>query len=252
MFDPQFQGRILALAGLFLAPAKIITANADLAVGDNDFRIGINKTIASATALPLPTTSIPTSRGLIVYDAKGDAATNNITIQGGGNNIDGAANYVITRNWGLVWIEWTGTAWKVLFELNNAAGAVGAHAASHAADGSDELAILAEQAANRFLAGPATGADADPAYRAIVPKDVPANSHAQLISPGRNGAGAMTLTGAAVGDAVQSIINFTDGSQVALAGFESAITVADQIQQTVATDFSAKKLIILLKRAATS
>jgi len=53
-----------------------------------------------------------------------------------------------------------------------------------------------------------------------------------------------TLTGAKVGDVVVGVVNLTDEA-LATSVFESAITVADQIQQA-STDLSTKKLLVLL------
>lgn len=62
---------------------------------------------------------------------------------------------------------------------------------------------------------------------------------------GKNGTGACTATGAAVGDKVIGIVNLTDGT-TATSLFESTITVANQIQQSSATDLSAKKFSLLV------
>ena len=62
---------------------------------------------------------------------------------------------------------------------------------------------------------------------------------------GHNGAGACTAVGLKVGDKVASVTGLTtvgDGT----AGFESVITVADQIQQSSATDLSAKNFAALV------
>jgi hypothetical protein len=67
----------------------------------------------------------------------------------------------------------------------------------------------------------------------------------QLVCSGNNGAGACTLTGAKVGDKVIGVINLTDAADVK-ASYESTITVADQIQQTSATDLSLKKMAVTL------
>jgi hypothetical protein len=65
---------------------------------------------------------------------------------------------------------------------------------------------------------------------------------------GRNGAGACTLTGAAVGDKVCGmVINETDVSDGS-SGFEATITVVDQIQQSSASDLSTKKFSVMLIR----
>lgn len=69
-----------------------------------------------------------------------------------------------------------------------------------------------------------------------------------LTSLGRNGAGAVTLSGAAAGDRVQGIVNITDHTS-ATSLFESTITVNNQIQQSSATDLSAKTLVYLIKSA---
>lgn len=66
---------------------------------------------------------------------------------------------------------------------------------------------------------------------------------------GRNGAGSITLTGAVVGDRVVAVINNTDGS-TASSLFEAAITVGDAIQQSSATDLSAKKFSVILIAAS--
>jgi hypothetical protein len=66
-----------------------------------------------------------------------------------------------------------------------------------------------------------------------------------LAFTGKNGAGAITLTGAAVGDKVAGVANTSDGGSGASA-FETTITVADQIQQSSASDLSTKKYTVLL------
>jgi hypothetical protein len=66
-------------------------------------------------------------------------------------------------------------------------------------------------------------------------------------SLGRNGAGALTLAGTKVGDKVVLAYNLTDLTDSA-AGFEATITVAGQIQQSSATDFSAKKHLFCVQR----
>lgn len=64
---------------------------------------------------------------------------------------------------------------------------------------------------------------------------------------GRSGAGACTLTGAKVGDVVCGLVNITDGGDTT-SSFESTVTVADQIQQSSASDLSSKKFSVLLLR----
>lgn len=62
---------------------------------------------------------------------------------------------------------------------------------------------------------------------------------------GRNGAGAVTLSGAKIGDKVLICTNLTDAANGA-AAFEGTITVNGQIQQSSASDLSAKNYSILL------
>lgn len=66
-----------------------------------------------------------------------------------------------------------------------------------------------------------------------------------LTGQGHNGTGVATLTGAKVGDKVVGVSNVTD-HVTASASFETTITVADQIQQSSASDLSAKTIIVLL------
>jgi hypothetical protein len=64
---------------------------------------------------------------------------------------------------------------------------------------------------------------------------------------GRNGAGAITLTGAAAGQKVLAVAGLTAGSLGSQASlFEATITVANQLQQSSATDQSTKTFIALL------
>lgn len=55
-----------------------------------------------------------TGRSYLIKDNTGSAATNNITIVPNAGNIDGAANYKITTNFGAVWIIYNGTQWNVV------------------------------------------------------------------------------------------------------------------------------------------
>ena len=72
----------------------------------------------------------------------------------------------------------------------------------------------------------------------------------QLIAfAGKNGAGACTATGLAVGDKILSVTGVaagTVGTQAAL--FETVVTVADQIQQSSDTNLSANLYLALVLR----
>lgn len=68
---------------------------------------------------------------------------------------------------------------------------------------------------------------------------------------GRNGAGAITATGAAVGDVVIGVAGLTAGALgAATASFESAITVVNQIQQSSASNLSANDYLVILRAVA--
>jgi hypothetical protein len=69
----------------------------------------------------------------------------------------------------------------------------------------------------------------------------------QISFSGRNGAGACTAVGLAVGDIILSISGLTDMG-IASANFEATVTVADQIQQTAAGDLSTKNFLALAYR----
>ncbi len=76
-----------------------------------------------------------------------------------------------------------------------------------------------------------------------------------LAAAGKNGAGAVTLTGTAVGDRVVAVFGApTAGGalEVKVPGtdFESAVTVADQIQQSSVSNLSANTYVFILIPAA--
>jgi hypothetical protein len=88
-------------------------------------------------------------------------------------------------------------------------------------------------------------ADRDDIGRDMVDSLMSINRLKMLSFTGRSGAGACTLTGAAVGDVVQALTGIsTVGS--AAASFESIITVNNQIQQTSASNLSAITYMALL------
>lgn len=114
-------------------------------------------------------------------------------------------------------------------------------AASATAAGLVELATDAEALAGTDTARAITAAN----LRAVL-------LGLKLISfDGRNGAGACTATGAAVGDKVLAVFGLTAGAVGAAdASFEAAITVINQIQQSAAGDLSANDYCVLLAQVA--
>lgn len=114
-----------------------------------------------------------------------------------------------------------------------------AKVAGAAAKGIVELATNAEA-----LAGTDTERAVTPANLASVISCVVLWAFA-----GKNGAGACTLTGAKVGDLVQSVTGVAAGTVGNQASkFETTITVADQIQQSDAGNLSANIYLVRLLR----
>ena len=94
------------------------------------------------------------------------------------------------------------------------------------------------------LTGDGTGAP----FALLLDGKVIASSRAfirQLVL-GHNGAGAVTVAGVVVGDVVDSVINMTDLTDVT-SSFEGVATVAGQVQQSAATDLSAKKCLFFIR-----
>lgn len=88
------------------------TAPSTVTVAQNlDDVIAINKTTAGATTVTLP--AAPTTGDEVtVCDDKGDAAGNNITINGNGKNINGAATLVLNSNGAWATVVYNGTQWN--------------------------------------------------------------------------------------------------------------------------------------------
>lgn len=88
----------------------------------------------------------------------------------------------------------------------------------------------------------------DPAFSAIAAGDVPLGVFRPFKNvSGHNGAGALTCTGAKVGDKVlMAHIYGASPTTTATDGIEATVTVADQVQQTDVANLSAGKFDILL------
>jgi len=135
-YDVNFEGG--AAANLILTDCTIngsdtertetvITSGSSYDVQAGDYVITVNKTVAGAITIALPLTP-GTSRSIIVKDGKGDAATNNITIDGNGKTIDGAATYVLATDYQALEIIYNGTEWNAIgeyYELASTGDVVG-------------------------------------------------------------------------------------------------------------------------------
>jgi hypothetical protein len=98
---------------------RVITAPGDVTVASNDYVITMNKTVSQITTVTLPA-SPTTSRSLIIKDGKPDAALFNITIDGNGKTIDGAATLVLSIDYASVEIIYNGTEWNVISSTGDA------------------------------------------------------------------------------------------------------------------------------------
>lgn len=67
------------------ATVRVITAAGAVTVGNNDMLIAMNKTVGAATSITLPLSSAKSGQVRIV-DFKGDAGTNNITVNASGSD----------------------------------------------------------------------------------------------------------------------------------------------------------------------
>jgi hypothetical protein len=87
-----------ALFGPFVLPARVVLSDADAVFEATDVALLINKTVAGATPVTLPTPRL--SRLVLVKDMKGDGATNNITLDAGaGKLINGQQTLVMNVDW---------------------------------------------------------------------------------------------------------------------------------------------------------
>ncbi len=97
--------QMAVLIGVSVYQNTIVTSGATYNSVDTDVRILINKTIGSATAVVL-LPSADYGQPILVKDAKGDAATNPITITfSGGQLMDGLNQVVINTPYGYFWFN---------------------------------------------------------------------------------------------------------------------------------------------------
>ena len=67
-----------------------------------------------ASNINLPTTNTLMPLEVTIKDSQGNASVNNITVNGNGNTIDGAATQVINTNWGYLKVVTDGTNWFIV------------------------------------------------------------------------------------------------------------------------------------------
>lgn len=105
---------ITTLTGAHVSGVSVMTGTGNYAVTTTDRFVLINKTTGSATQVTLPT---PVSQGrlLTIKDAKGDCATNNITIVRSGTDlIDGATSITLNVNYASLDLVYSGSGWAIV------------------------------------------------------------------------------------------------------------------------------------------
>jgi hypothetical protein len=80
---------------------------------NTDAIIGVTSTAAVRT-ITMPASSLVTGQRWTVKDESGGAAANNIIVSGNGKNIDAAASYSITTNYGAVDLYYNGTQFYLI------------------------------------------------------------------------------------------------------------------------------------------
>ena len=91
---------------------RVVTATGAVTHLVTDHVLIVKKTTGAATAITLMA-SPSTGQMVLVKDGKGDGSTNNLTITAAAGTIDGAANQVISTNYGRVRLCFNGTEWNV-------------------------------------------------------------------------------------------------------------------------------------------
>jgi len=90
-----------------------IVSGSTYTAAKTDMLISINKTVAGAITINLPNAPWIGERHTI-KDAKGDAGSNNITIQGNGALINGSSSATISANYGYRVVEYDGSLWAIV------------------------------------------------------------------------------------------------------------------------------------------
>jgi hypothetical protein len=145
----------------------------------SDFCVMSNLSVAGAVAVNLPTGV----DGMLfaIGDAKGDAASNNITITPASGNINGASTYVINRNKGFVLVQYntTETQWKVIAEFVDAQSHISATSGVHGVSGNVVGTSDAQVITNKRMHLNTTVAANDSTSPRMV---LPTNTYANLLT----------------------------------------------------------------------
>jgi hypothetical protein len=93
---------------------RAVTAATDTLSASDDYAVGVN--YAGACDITLPTGV--EGQIFVIADTSGAAATNNITITGSSQNINGKSTYVIRSNRGIVCVQFGTTEWMIISSKN--------------------------------------------------------------------------------------------------------------------------------------
>jgi hypothetical protein len=89
-------------------PGRVVMASGTIVMTNADYYLGVDKTIAAPTTVTLPAAPSPFQQ-VVIDDVKGDAATNNITIQAGVSTV-----YTIDVGGQNVALMWNGLSWRTV------------------------------------------------------------------------------------------------------------------------------------------
>lgn len=94
----------------------VFTSAGDITVATTDEIIIVNKSSGAATAVNLPAGStVDIGKTYQIKDGKGDAGTNNITIDGDSTEtLDGQLTVVMNQNYEATTVVWNGTEWNII------------------------------------------------------------------------------------------------------------------------------------------
>lgn len=100
-----------ALGTLDKKASRIATSTPITVSATDDYAVGVDVSSASAVTIPAGTSG----QLFLIFDASGDAVSNNIVITGtGGQLINGLATYTIATNYGAVLLQFTTSGWYIV------------------------------------------------------------------------------------------------------------------------------------------
>lgn len=100
---------------------RVVTDPGDVTVDSDDYVIVIDKAVPQITTVTLPASPV-TGRTVIIKDGAGNSSAFNITIDGNGNNIDGAGSLVFSTNYEAAELIFDGNQWENLINASGSGG----------------------------------------------------------------------------------------------------------------------------------